>query len=372
MTMEKVRLGIIGVGGMGAHHVRSVLETPNTIELAAVCDMNQATAEKVAAERKCQAFFSAEEMFRSGAIDAVLIATPHYSHTPLAIQAFEHDLHVLVEKPIAVHKADAEIMISAHAKKPNLVFSIMFNLRTEAVFQKIKSLLDQNELGTIRRINWTTTDWFRSQFYYDSGSWRATWKGEGGGVLLNQCPHQLDLFQWFFGMPTRITAFCRIGKYHTIEVEDDVTAYMEFEDGHTATFIASTGEAPGTQRLEIAADRGRLVLEKGKLHFDRSVVSVQEFIRTTQKRINPPEIWNIEIPVAAAQGSTHQKVIANFADAILKGVPPVARAEDGIHSVELANAILLSALRKKTVELPMDGTEYKMFLDEQIANSKKV
>jgi len=314
-------------------------------------------------------FRSAEEMMTSGEIDAVIIATPHYSHTTLGIAALEAGLHVLVEKPISVHKADAERLIAAH-KNPKQVFAAMFNVRTEPVFQKLRELITTGELGEIRRINWIVTTWFRTDAYYRSGGWRATWEGEGGGVLLNQCPHNLDLLYWLFGMPSSVRAFCRLGHYHDIEVEDDVTAYLEYPNGANGVFITTTGEAPGTNRLEIAAERGRIVLEGGKLDWTRTVVPVSEFCRNAKTPFTSPEVWNVEIPVRGG-GEQHRGIMKNFVNAILNDEPLIAPAAEGIYSVELANAMLSSQFLDAKVELPLDGAHYQRLLEEKIAASPR-
>ncbi|RLD11756.1 MAG: gfo/Idh/MocA family oxidoreductase [Chlamydiae bacterium] len=365
--MKEVKLGIIGLGIMGTEHINTVEKSKN-IRLAAVCDIKKDLADERAKKNNVPAYYSANDLINSGEVDAVLIATPHYFHTPITIDAFEAGLHVISEKPIAVHKADAEKMIAAHAKHPKLVFSAMFQVRTDSFFKKIKEIIDSGELGEIYRVNWLITNWFRTQTYYNSGTWRATWKGEGGGVLLNQAPHQLDLFQWMFGMPVKVRAYCSLGKYHDIEVEDDVTAYCEFKEGFSGMFITSTGEAPGTNRLEIMADRGRLVFEDGKIKFDKTTESVSKFLKTTEKAFGGPKTETIEIETDG-KGGTHQNIIENFADAVLNGAELVARGEEGINSVELANSFLYSALKDETVELPLDSGEFANLLNELIANS---
>ena len=240
--MKSVRLGIIGLGNMGVGHADNIVSGKiHRCEITAVCDP---AAEKAARYPKAKSFTRSDELVRSGLVDAVVITTPHFDHTDIGIAALQAGLHVLVEKPISVHKADCEKLIAAW-KNPKLVFAVMFQQRTDPCYQKIRELIQKGELGQIRRINWIITNWFRTEAYYKLGSWRATWAGEGGGVLLNQCPHNLDLFQWFFGMPKRVRGFCSLGRYHDIEVEDDVTAYFEYADGATAVFITSTGEAPG-------------------------------------------------------------------------------------------------------------------------------
>lgn len=359
--MEKVRLGIVGMGGMGRTHARSFLDGRiQRVELAAVCDEFGDISDFVDQRQ----FSSAEEMFRSGVIDAVLIATPHFSHTTLGMAALEAGLHVLIEKPISVHKGDCEKLI-ATPRRPDQVFAAMFQMRLNPLYQKVKQLIWSGEVGRIQRINWTITDWFRTDAYYKSGSWRATWKGEGGGVLINQCPHQLDLWQWFFGMPKTVHALCGFGKYHSIEVEDEVTAIMEYENGATAVFATSTGEAPGVNRLEIAGDRGLLTVQKGRISFLRNEVLTGEHARTSPTRNSPPPCWDISIPVTGVDPE-HAGLMQNFVDAILGKAELIAPAEEGIRSVELANAMLLSQFLGRTVELPISSSVYEAELSKRM------
>jgi predicted dehydrogenase len=234
---------------------------------------------------------------------------------------------------------------------------------------KIRKLIQSGELGAIARVSWIITDWYRTEAYYSSGGWRATWKGEGGGVLLNQCLHNLDVMQWLCGMPASVRGFCQLGRFHNIEVEDNVTAYLEYPNGATGVFITSTGEAPGTNRFEIAGTRGRLVLEKDKLHFTRNEVSMTEFNKTSKVGFMKPEVWQVEIPFENAT-APHATLMQNFVDAILDGAPLIAPGEDGIYSVELANTMLYSSLINQTVELPLDGAAYEKKLQQLIAGSK--
>lgn len=362
--MAKVKIGVIGVSGMGGGHARDLMggKVANA-ELAAVGDLVPAAM----APFPVKHFTTSEDMIASGVVDAVIIATPHFSHTTIGVDALSKGLHVLVEKPISVHKADAEKLIAAHKDKSR-IFAAMFNQRTNPQYKKIRSLIQSGELGEIRRVNWIITDWFRTNAYYASGGWRATWGGEGGGVLLNQCPHNLDLIYWLFGMPKKIRAFCKVGRYHSIEVEDDATAYFEYENGMTLSFVTSTGEAPGTNRLEINGEKGRLVCEHDKLHFIRNEIPMSEFSRTTSERFGRPPSWNVEIPLQGPPGS-HAEIMNNFADAIVEGKKLVSPAEEGIFSIELANAMILSSFREKTVTLPMDSKEYETLLNELIAKS---
>ncbi len=360
-----VRLGIVGIGNMGSAHIGWMPNIKN-VELKAICDIDEA---KLARFPDIPHFAESETMIRSGTIDAVLIATPHYAHTTIGIDALKNGLHVLVEKPISVHKADCQRLISAYESHgKDLVFGAMFNQRTDPHYQVIRRAILNGELGEIRRTNWIITDWFRTETYYASGGWRATWAGEGGGVLLNQCPHNLDLFQWICGMPSRVRAFCSFGKYHNIEVEDEVTAYLEYPNGATGVFVTTTGEAPGTNRLEIVGDRGKIVYESGKVLFTRTETSVSEINQTSPESFASVPTWKCELP-ANGHGAQHQGILQNFIDAIEGGSNLVAPAIEGIHSVELGNAMILSSLLGETVEIPLDAKVYEDKLKSLIANS---
>ena len=368
--MDKVRFGIIGVGNIGTVHARYLLAgTVKEACLTAVCDNNpdkhpairQLVGDEVAM------FSDAEAMLKSGLIDAVIVATPHYDHPGLSMLAMRNGIHTLCEKPAGVYTAQVREM-NEFARGCNVVFGMMFNQRPNPLYQKVKDLIDSGELGELRRSNWIITNWYRSQSYYNSGGWRATWKGEGGGVLLNQDPHQLDLWQWLVGMPVRMRAFCQFGKHRQIEVENEVTAYAEYANGATGVFITTTAEAPGTNRLEIAGDRGKVVVEDGKLRFWRLRESETEFNARWENGFGEPECWEVTIPVAP-ECSEHHVITANFAAAVLHGTPLLAPGTDGIHGLTPSNAMHLSTWTDDWVDLPFDEALFKKLLDERIASS---
>lgn len=366
--MTKVRLGIIGMGNIGRYHADYLLNGKVTrCELVAVADA-LAPLDSWAG-RGLQTFTDGEALIRSGAVDAVIVATPHYQHTTLGIAALEAGLHAMVEKPVSVHKADVERLLASHRQHPKSVLAAMFQLRTEPRYLKMKKLITDGDLGSLVRVSWIITDWFRTEAYYSSGGWRATWKGEGGGVLLNQCPHNLDILQWLCGMPARVRGFCQLGRYHNIEVEDNVTAYFEWADGATGVFITSTGEAPGTNRFEICGTRGKLVLENSRLTFTRNETDMAGFSREARTGFARPEVWNVEVPFDNAPAQ-HATLTQNFVDAILDGSPLIAPGSEGLNSVELANATLFSSLAGQTIELPLDGVAYERKLQQLIAESR--
>jgi predicted dehydrogenase len=363
--MNPLRIGVIGLGSMGAAHARNLAEgkVPR-LRLAAVCDRNP---EKLAAFPQARPFADARLLIASGEVDAVLIATPHFDHVPAGIAALSAGLHVLVEKPLSPHLADARRLLAAH-RDPRLVFAIMYNQRTDPRYQRLRGLIRSGELGAIRRINWIITDWFRTQAYYGNGRWRATWAGEGGGVLLNQSPHQLDLWWWLFGQPATVRAFCQFGRFHNIEVEDSVTACMEYTDGAQGVFITTTGEAPGTNRLEVTGDRGKVVIEGKNFLWTRTGAPVAEWCATHPKGFEAPpsEQFHEEF---SGTGGQHVEILQNFAAAVFDGAPLIAPAAEGVHSLELANAMLYSTFQDATIPLPLDAAAYEAALFAKIAAS---
>ncbi|UQZ36621.1 oxidoreductase [Paenibacillus sp. PK3_47] len=369
--MMKVRFGIIGVGNMGRDHAFSLLNDVKGAELTAVCDVNPARLEWAEEQlpEHVQRYATAAELFESRSIDAVLIATPHYDHPPLAIEALRCGYHVLIEKPAGVYTKAVQEMNEAAAQSDRK-FGIMYNQRTNPLYQKLRDLIRSGELGEIRRTNWIITNWYRSQSYYDSGGWRATWAGEGGGVMLNQDPHQLDLWQWTTGMmPKRVRAFCHFGKYRNIEVEDDVTAYVEYENGATGLFITTTGEAPGTNRFEINGDNGKIVIEDGKLTFWRLRTPEPQFNAEYKGGFGSPECWKCDIPVQPGNGDQHKGILRNFTNAILHDEELLAPGEEGIHGLTLSNAMYLSAWTDNWVELPIDADLFYDKLMEKVEQS---
>jgi len=363
---KNVRIGIVGIGNMGTGHAKLFLENkvPGAM-LAAICDINP---DKMKSFADVPKYTDSDTMLREAKLDAVVVATPHYGHTTIGIAALKAGLHVLVEKPISVHKADAQRLIDTKRTKKQ-VFAAMFNQRTDPRYRWLKQHIDSGDFGRINRINWIITDWFRSQAYYDHGDWRATWEGEGGGVLLNQCPHQLDLMQWLFGMPVAVRAFCQRGRFHDIEVEDDVTAYLEYANGANGVFITTTGEAPGTNRLEVAAENGRIVVEGNTITVIRNLVPTSQFCKTSEKPFACPE--NITETVTFKNGGEqHLGIFKNFVATIKGEAELISPAVEGINSVELANAMILSGQLQKTIQIPLSAAAYEKNLKALIKNSK--
>ncbi len=369
--MQKVRLGIIGIGNMGRAHCKTIEggHCPD-VELAAVADIDPAKLAWVERElpNTVARFACADELIESGTVDAILIAVPHYLHPPIAIKAFENGLHVLTEKPAGVYGKQVREMNEA-ADKSDCKFAIMWNWRAHPLFVRLKELLDSGKYGEIRRVNWLITLWYRSQAYYDSGDWRASWVGEGGGVLMNQCPHQMDLWQWLCGMPKTVSAKLLYGKWHDIEVEDDATIVVEYENGATGVFVTSTGDAHGTNRLEILLDGAKIVAEKETLTVTEFETTIDEFT------YNAPASGEIKKTVTSYQFDDedflHAKVLNAFARAILYGEPMYADGREGLNEITLANAAYLSDWLGRPVELPLDEEQYYSELQKRVKTSKK-
>ncbi|MFI3171091.1 MAG: Gfo/Idh/MocA family oxidoreductase [Eubacteriales bacterium] len=352
---KKIKMGVIGLGNMGTTHVENWLKkrTPE-IEIVAVADRNQDKVDKIVSmfPASITSFLEGRDLIVSGVCDAVLIAVPHYQHPELSVLAFENQLHVLCEKPAGVYTKQVREMNKV-ALETDRVFAMMFNQRTNPVYRKMREIVQNGTVGAIKRVNWIITDWYRTDIYYESGAWRATWKGEGGGVLLNQCPHNLDLLQWICGMPSKVQAFCHEGKWHDIEVEDDVTAYLEFETGATGVFVTTTGDTPGTNRLEITGENGKLVCEDNQLTFWELEENERTFCKKATGGFDKPKCKKHKIEIND-ENPEHPGVVNAFAANILRGEPLIAEGEEGINGLILSNAIHLSSWLKKPIAIPFD------------------
>ena len=372
--MEKIKLGIIGIGNMGSGHAGNIKngKCPE-IELVAIADINPERLDWAKQQNYAENityFNTAEEMLDSGIINACLIAVPHYDHTKYAIECMKRGIHVMVEKPAGVYTKQVREMNAEAEKHPEVVFGMMFNQRTNCVYRKLRELVQSGDYGEIRRTNWIITDWYRPQVYYDSGDWRATWSGEGGGVLLNQCPHQLDLWQWICGMPVKVESHLHFGKWHNIEVEDDVTTYVEYANGATGVFITTTGDAHGTNRFEIQMDRAKFVIENNKLIMTEYEMTEQEFSKTNTQFFATVNSTTSEVETDG-ENPQHVGVLNAWTNAILHGGKLVAEGKEGINGLTLSNAMHLSAFLGKEVEIPFDEELYYNELMKRVATSKR-
>lgn len=371
----KVRYGIIGLGNQGSSYVLNVFNKGfiNNGYITALCDINPIKINYIKENypnKEVQYFTNYIEMLESGLCDAILIEVPHYQHPEMAIECLKRNIHVLVDKPAGVYTKQVKEMNEA-AKSSNALFGMMFNQRTNPLYQEMRKIIKDGGIGKLQRVTWIITNWYRPQYYYDTGSWRATWKGEGGGVLINQSPHQLDLLQWVVGeTPSKITGFSHFGKWHDIEVEDDVTAYLEYDNGATGVFITTTGEAPGTNRFEVSGTLGKLVCENNTVTYFKNNEDSQVFSMQTKEAFGRPETVE-SIVLKDETILQHHIVINNFTEAILGKEPLFVDGLEGIKGVEIMNAILLSTwLNNKMVSLPIDENLYLNELNKRCSTSR--
>ncbi len=370
--MEKVRLGIIGIGNMGSSHMNRIQkgDVPQ-MEVTAVCDTNPDRLEWAEKNHPDVARFDdAEKMMDSGLVDAILVAVPHYDHPRLSIMGMKKGLHVMCEKPAGVYTKQVKEM-NAVAAECNVKFGMMFNQRTNCMYRKLREIVQSGIYGEIRRTSWIITTWYRTQNYYDSGAWRATWSGEGGGVLLNQCPHQLDLWQWICGMPSKVYTKMHFGKWHDIEVEDDVTTYVEYPNGATGTFITTTGDGHGTNRFEITLDRAKVICEGTTIKVVEFEKATSEHIKTGKGFGHPP-IFAEHTINCCGSNEQHNGVLKAFTGAILRDEPMTADGTEGINGLTLSNCMHLSAwLDKDIVVAELDDELYYNELMKRVATSRR-
>jgi len=340
------------------------------LTLGAVCDSDPAKrlwAEQNLPGIPCYEDFRA--LIQSGRVDAIVIAAPHYLHPEIAVSGFHKGLSVLTEKPAGVY-VNQVIEMNKAAAAAGTVFGIMFNQRTNPLFARARELVRDGSLGVPKRLIWIVTNWYRTQQYYNSGGWRGSWAGEGGGVLMNQAPHNLDLWQWIFGMPASLRAFCGYGRYHDVEIEDDVTIYAEYPNGASASFITTTGEDPGTNRLEISGDGGKMVIGDGRLRFWKLGISERQYCFDPDGTPGKQSVTVEELAQTEPEPA-HAGILQNFTNAILYGEPLLAPGIEGIHSLQIANAAYLSDWTGETVTLPADPDRFEAMLREKAEKSAK-
>ncbi len=367
---QKVRVGVIGIGNMGMSHINNFVEgrMPET-DFTCIADIDEKKFEK--AKEKIPGvtcFNNATDLINSGLCDAVIIATPHYDHPTIGIEALKAGIHVMSEKPAGVYTKQVNEIIEV-SKNCDATYAIMFNQRTNCIYRKVKEIVESGEYGALKRVSWIITDWYRTQSYYNSGGWRATWAGEGGGVMLNQCPHQLDLWQWICGMPAKVKAICHEGKWHDIEVEDDVSIYVEYPNGATGTFITTTGDCPGTNRLEITLDSAKIICENDQIRMYKLNMPTSEFTMNSDKGFGRIEGEWVTVETDGLN-EQHVGVMNAFAAHILRGEPLVAEGAEGINGLTISNAAFLSSWLDETVTLPLDEDLYYEMLKKKIETSK--
>lgn len=360
-----VRLGIIGLGNIAKQHIQDIKNglIPHC-ELSAICSRSTNTYTDTLSVKH---FTDYKILIDSGSCDAVIIATPTFSHAKIGLYALSAGLHVLMEKPIGLSILEGENLLNAASDSS--VFALMLNQRADPLFIKMKSLIDSGRLGKLTRYQWTMTNWFRPEIYFQISDWRATWKGEGGGLLVNQCIHNLDIFQWLCGMPKALRAHCYLGKHHNIEVEDEVNCLLEFANGASGTFVGSTGEAPGVNQLDIVGDKGRLSFDGKHLFLFENDQGTTHYSKHTSDMFGCPNTLKYDI-TPSRDINQHAVLIDNFCQAIIHKAKLIAPAKEGIHSLSLANAMLLSNWKDKKIHFPLDANTYQEELNIHIKNSK--
>ncbi len=364
--MKSLNIAVIGIGNIGSAHANCIYGGEiEGLTLKAICDINEEKLQNFRDKYEgIETFTDYKALITSKKVDAVIISVPHPLHSKIARFALENGLHVMLEKPIDIKVSEAKKLIKT-AEKTDKVFAIMFNQRTNPLFVKAKEIMESGKLGSLKRTVWIVTNWYRTQYYYDSGDWRATWAGEGGGVLLNQAPHNLDIWQWICGMPKEVTAFCDVAKYHNIEVEDDVTIVTRYKNGAVGTFITSTGECPGTNRLEISGTKGKIVIENGVFKWWKLEPDEREICKTAKSSF--PEIQcDYEEILQDGSETAHKGILQNFANAVLKGEKLISPGADGVLELSISNAAYLSSwLGNVPVKLPVDTRKFDALLKER-------
>ena len=375
------KLAVVGIGRMGGRHARNIAKgVVKGAKLVAVCDVDAQKLKDFAEKYKVATYSDLEEMLAKESLDGVIIATPHYSHIELAKLCVNKGVNVLVEKPLSVTTKEARQLVDTLEQNPSVIGAMMFNQRTNRMYRKAKQLVESGAIGKIQRVNFIVTDWYRTQFYYDMGGWRASWSGEGGGTLINQCVHQLDVLQWLVGMPKSVLSYCYT-KNRNISTENDVTAVFRYDD-FDCCFTASTHEVPGTNRLEIAGDKGKIVVEKVKMYYflneksesQINELSTRDYGNKSDKKSKKHKLsYGLLRMIYDGVYGQQARIISNFVKALESGKKEdlIARAEEGLNCLELINSINQSSWLGKEVSLPLDGEEYASLLAEKIQEEKE-
>jgi predicted dehydrogenase len=363
--LNKVRFGIVGVGGMGSGHA-STMKNIEEVQLTAVSDVDRKVCDRVASEYGVKGFTDYEDLVDSGLVDAIIVATPHYFHPPVSIYAMKRKIHVLSEKPIAVTVKEADEMVAA-AKANKVKFAVMYQTRSTPEYQAARKLVNEGRLGAIYRTMCVDSG-FRSQAYYDSAAWRGTWKGEGGGVLINQAPHKIDVFMSLGGLPSKVLAWTNTRR-HKIEVEDEASALLSYKNGAIGYYHTSTTEYPNTEYLELCGEKGKLVMYGDKVRFWELEKPLQEFSDTTPQMWDQPNAQEVEVKLEKRE-SGHGAIIRNLARSILYDEPLLSPGEEGLMSVEFINATIMSGKLGKPVKIPVDRKTYTAFIGKLKRTSK--
>lgn len=378
--MNTIRFGIVGLGVQGSLYKNlflgniygTTIAAPKQCRLTAICDPS-IQAKEVAEELQIPYFSDYHKLNESDACDAIVITVPHLFHKEITIDALQHGKHVLCEKPTALRASD--VMDMQEATTPQTKFGIMHHLRANPLFQSIKQILTSKELGLFRNGIWISNQYYRPDTYYSEKAWRGTWDGEGGGILVNQIPHQLDLLLWFLGVPSAVTCHLGEGRYRQIEVDNELTAILQYPDETTMTLTANTYNPLGTERLELNFSKGKLVMENNQT---LTITRFKEEETTWNTNYTYIEFMNQKRMDATSLYTQEEKtfevpfflpyitMFENFADAVLKDVPLIASAEDGFQEVSLANSLYLSSWQNTTIAHPSSMDTFNQLYEKKI------
>lgn len=371
--MNQVRMAVIGTGSMGKKYAQMIAAgSVKDMVLTAVVCRSEANIEwaKEKLNQEVQIFPDADTLYAHGDLfDAVMIVTPHKLHPEMVKQGLLAGKHMFCDKPAGVSMKQCEEMARL-AREKDLKFAMMFHQRMYGKYLRIKELLEQNEIGVIRRVMMENSRYYRTQYYHKSGSWRSSWTGEGGGALINQGQHILDIWQWLVGMPQSVQAVIPFGKYNDFDVDDEATILMEYPDKRTAVFILTTGEGSWTERLEIVGSKGTILLEEDKLTISRYDQDLTEYGKNAQCNAREQMKETLTVEDYPKEKEPYEEMLADFADAILTDGSVAVSGLEGLHALELTNAAYLSAFTGKKISLPMDADEYEKELTRRMQDEQ--
>lgn len=350
-----LRYGLLGAGVVAGMHLDALAQLEE-VELVGIAAHDFDAAEARARDHGCRAFARNEELLAQE-LDVVVVGTPHPSHAELAIAALESGAHVLCEKPLAPEAREADAMIAA-ADRAGLLLGVCFQQRFRPVIEAAKRLIDEGRLGTLVRAS-VVDPWYRPHAYYASADWRGTWKGEGGGILMNQAPHTLDLLCHLAGPPVTAWGLAQ-RRAQPMEAEDTATALLTYPEGAVGTVAVSTLE-PGEQRIELVGDRGRIEIVGETLRFERFDPPISEHLVAATEMFAAPDRVAEEVELPPGRGD-HLALHTDFAAAAREGREPRVPGREALWSLELANAIVLSTHEQRAVPLPVDREAYRSLL----------
>jgi len=365
--IDSLRYVVIGVAASIQRNAHRRAQIAEKINVVAGCDINVEAGQQQTTEIGCAFYEDYRQMLAEVKPDVAVIVTPHPLHPSMTIDCLRAGCHVLVEKPMAIDVASADEMIE-EAKKSGRILAINFQQRFRPVIEKARAIIAAGEIGPLVR-TLSVEPWFRTAFYYRTAVWRAKWTSEGGGVLLNQAPHTLDLLCHLAGMPRKVWGWTRT-LYHAIEVEDTAQAMLEYPNGAPGYLTVSTTEVGVEQRVQIVGEKGAIELVGDKMTVYRIHPSTREFMTGSTEMFAKPETVAEMLDLPDTSGA-HVAVYRDLKAAIQEGRPPRADGREAIMSLELANAITLSSYSGQPVTLPLDRKAYGELLADLQASRRR-